>query len=229
MTIGRSQTLECVASQIFAFHYNFIRNRHKVNSAYLTGFNLGVNLRLNPPVLTLATHLLPNGVRLGHQTLDVMPLRSPVKHELLDLHLQLGVGPLQRAHLFQVVGQSVVQALHGLLLAGGEAEAIEGEAGAHQVESVAQGDGAGQRQPAGGGGRLGAKAASNISHGQAGEGRLAYGVAAQREGGGHGVGWTRLKRQLRQWDRFSDYSMKLFPLLGVDWLSFCVSLCAFSV
>lgn len=74
------------------------------------------------------THLLSDGVSLSHHALDVMPFWGPLQHELLDLHLQLSVRPLQRAHLVQVVGQPVVQALHGLLLVGGDAEAVEGEA-----------------------------------------------------------------------------------------------------
>lgn len=74
---------------------------------------------------------------LGHEPLDVMPFWSLLQHELLDLHLQFSVGPLQRAHLVQVVGQPVVQALHGLLPAGGAIEAVEGEAGAQHVEAIA--------------------------------------------------------------------------------------------
>lgn len=85
----------------------------------------------------LVTDLLPDGMCLGHHPLDVMPFWSPLQHELLDLHLQFSVGPLQRAYLIQVVGQPVVQALHGLLLVGGAAEAVEGEAGAQHVEAVA--------------------------------------------------------------------------------------------
>jgi len=77
-------------------------------------------------------------VRLGHRPLDVVALRSLLQHDLLDFHLHFNVGPLQRAHLLQVVGQPVVQALHGLLIAPPAAEAVEGEAVAQHVETVAQ-------------------------------------------------------------------------------------------
>lgn len=86
---------------------------------------------------TLLTDLLPNGVCLGHHPLDVMPFWSLLQHELLDLHLQFSVGPLQRANLIQVVGQPVVQALHGLLVISSSTETIEREAGAQHVEAVA--------------------------------------------------------------------------------------------
>lgn len=128
---------------------------------------------------------------LSHHPLDVVPFWRLLQHELLDLHLQLSVGPLQRAHLIQVVGQPVVEALHGLLLAGGGSEAVEGVAGAQHVEAVAHGDGAGQR--ADGDGRLGADAASAVPHRHAGEGRLTHRVAAHGEGGGHGVHYRRLR------------------------------------
>lgn len=74
------------------------------------------------------TDLLSDGVSLSHHPLDIVPFRGFLQHELLNLHLQLSIGPLQRAHLVQVGGQSVVQALHGLLLVGGDAEAVVGEA-----------------------------------------------------------------------------------------------------
>lgn len=74
---------------------------------------------------------------LGHHPVDVVPFGGPLQHELLDLDLQLGVGPLQRAHLLQVVGQPVVQAYHGLLLTGCGTEAVEGQTGAQHVEAVA--------------------------------------------------------------------------------------------
>lgn len=151
----------------------------------------------------LDTDLLPNGMCLGHHPLDVMPFWSPLQHELLDLQLQLGVGPLQRAHLVQVVGQPVVEALHGLLLAGADSEAVEGEVGAQHVEAVAHRDGAGQR--ADGDGRLGADAASAVPHRHAGEGRLTYRVAAHREGGGHGVRCRRFRWKFYQWRYMSAY------------------------
>lgn len=120
------------------------------------------------------TDLLSDGVSLSHHPLDVVTFRRFLQHELLDLHLQLSIGPLQRAHLVQVGGQPVVQALHGLLLVGGDAEAIVGEAGGQQVEAVAQRDGAGQRQRPDGDLGFGADAASAVPHGYAGEGRLAH-------------------------------------------------------
>lgn len=138
----------------------------------------------------LDTDLLPDGVCLGHHPLDVMSLWSLLQHELFDPHLQLSVGPLQRAHLVEVVGQPVVQALHGFLVARAAAEAVEGEAGARHVEPIAHGDGAGQTQGAGQRwhGRLGVDAASAVPHRHAGEGGLADGVAAHGEGGGHAAG-----------------------------------------
>ena len=129
------------------------------------------------------TDLLPDGMGLGHHPLDVVTSWNLLHHDLFDLHLQLGVGPLQRAHLVQVGGQPVVQALHGLLVAGSQTQAVETEAGAQHVEAVTHGDGAGQRRDR----RLGADAASTVPHGHAGEGGLADGVAAHGVGGGHGV------------------------------------------
>lgn len=82
------------------------------------------------------TDLLPNGMCLSHHRLDVMIFWSPFQHELLDFHLQFGIGLLQGVHLIQVVGQSVVQALHCLFIisAGG----VVFEAGAQRVEAIAQ-------------------------------------------------------------------------------------------
>lgn len=141
------------------------------------------------------TDLLSDGVCVSHQPLDVVPFRDSLLHDLLDLHLQLSVGPLQRAHLVQVVGQPVVQALHGLLLAGVDADAIEGEAWGQHVESVTQRDGAGQRQPHGDG-VFGADTASAVPHRHAGERRLAQWEAAHWQSGRHRghcrEGWTRV-------------------------------------
>lgn len=136
------------------------------------------------------TDLLTNRVGVCHHPLDVVAFWSSLQHELLDLHLQLGVRLLQRAHLVQVVGQTVVQALHGLLVAGADTEAIEGEA--QHVDAVAHREGARQRQRADGGkigdGGFGADAASAVPHGDVGEGELTH--RAHREGGGHGVHCT---------------------------------------
>lgn len=131
--------------------------------------------------------LLPDGVRLRHHALDVVTLGGPLQHELLDLHLQLGVGPLQRTHLVQVVGQPVVQDLHGLLITG--AQTIPGEGGAQDVEAVPHRDGAGQW--AGGGqrghGGFGPEASPPVPDGHAGQAGRTQRVAAHGERGGHGV------------------------------------------
>lgn len=130
--------------------------------------------------------LLPDGVRLRHHALDVVALWGPLQHELVDLHLQLGVGPLQRTHLVQVVGQAVVQDLHGLLLAG--AQTVSGEGGgAQDVEAVAHRERAGQGAGQLGHGGLSAEASPPVPYGNAGQARLAQGVAAHGERGGHGV------------------------------------------
>lgn len=106
------------------------------------------------------TDLLPNSVCLGHHRVDVTKFWSLLQHELLDLCLQLSIRLLQRAHLLQVVGQPVIQALHGLLIisAGG----VVFKAGAQHVQAVAQGDRAGQ--VADRGRRFGEDAAPTIPH-----------------------------------------------------------------
>lgn len=129
-------------------------------------------------------------MRLGHHRLDVAALRSPLHHELLDLRLQLSVGLLQGAHLVQVVGQAVVQALHGLLVVGAGHAVLE--AVAHRVEAVAQRDGAGQ--VADGGGRFGEDAAPAVPHRHVGERLLTQGVVTHGLGGeqSHGVHCRRI-------------------------------------
>lgn len=113
---------------------------------------------------------------LSHHPVDVVTLGGFLHHELLDLRLQLSVGPFQRPHLVQVVGQPVIEALHRLLLAG--AEAVDGEAGAQHVEAVPHRHGPGQRQRVDGGQRgdmgLGAKAASTVPHRHTGKGGLSH-------------------------------------------------------
>lgn len=113
---------------------------------------------------------------LGHHRIDVTAFWSLLQHELLDLCLQLSVGLLQRVHLLQVVGQPLIQALHGLLIisAGG----VEFEAGAQHVEAIAQGDRAGQ--VADRGSRFGEDAAPAIPQRRVGERLLTQWVVTHR-------------------------------------------------
>ena len=63
------------------------------------------------------SHLLlkePDGGLVGGAVMSLH--RGLVQQELVDLRLQIGVGPLQGAHLLQVAAQAVVQVLHGGLL-----------------------------------------------------------------------------------------------------------------
>lgn len=106
---------------------------------------------------------------LSHHRFNVMTFWSLFQHELLDFHLQFGIGLLQGAHLIQVVGQPVIQALHCLFIisAGG----VVFEAGAQRVEAIAQRDGAGQVADRGRG--FGEDAASAVPHRRVGERLLA--------------------------------------------------------
>lgn len=44
-------------------------------------------------------YLLLNSVSLGHHGVEVVTFGNTVEHQLLDLHLQVGIGALQRTHL----------------------------------------------------------------------------------------------------------------------------------
>lgn len=65
---------------------------------------------------------------------------SPALQELFDLQLQVGIGLLQAAHLAQVVGQTVVQVLHGELLVGRD---VHGIAQVETASSSCRGEGGG--------------------------------------------------------------------------------------
>lgn len=45
--------------------------------------------------MPLHAHLLLNGMSLGHHGVKVMTFGDAVEHQLLNLHLQVGVGALQ--------------------------------------------------------------------------------------------------------------------------------------
>lgn len=61
-------------------------------------------------------HLLPQVVQDDLVLAVVSEVRAALLQGLLDLNLQLVVGLLQVPHRLQVVGQPVVQVLHGKLL-----------------------------------------------------------------------------------------------------------------
>ena len=96
---------------------------------------------------------------------------------LQDAALQLCIVPLQLPHLLQVAGQTVVQELHGLLLAAIEGALTEPVAAAHIGGDVA-GPGQGGATAAGGHAGPGGAAGAEAQVGQA---------AAVR----HGVGGSR--------------------------------------
>lgn len=139
----------------------------------------------------METDLLPNSMCLSHHCLDVTAFWSLLQHELLNLHLQLSVGLLQGAHLIQVVGQPVVQALHCLLIV--SVGGVVLEAGAQHVEAVAQRDGAGQVADRGRG--FGQDAAPTVPHGRVRERLLTQGIVAHRLAGNkrHGVHCRRIR------------------------------------
>lgn len=56
---------------------------------------------------------------------------------LADLKLQLGIGGLQRAHLYQVGGQAVIEVLHGPFLAACDAETAAAASAACHVKAGA--------------------------------------------------------------------------------------------
>lgn len=74
-----------------------------------------------------APHLLPQVIKDGLVLAVVSEIRTTLLHGLLDLNLQLVVGLLQVPHCLQVVGQTVIQALHCHLLV------------AHDISAVATG------------------------------------------------------------------------------------------
>lgn len=109
------------------------------------------------------------GTHEGHLLLAPLP----------DAPLQLRILPLQLAHLLQVAGQTVVQELHGLLLAAIEGALTEPAAVAHiggDVAGSGQGAGVAAGGHAGPGGAGGAAAhvgqAAVVRHGAGGSGAL---------------------------------------------------------
>ncbi len=77
----------------------------------------------------LPPHLPPQVVQDGLVLAVVSEVRSTLLQGLLDLNLQLVVGLLQVPHRLQVVGQPVVQVLHGKLLIAHDVGAVP--AGTH--------------------------------------------------------------------------------------------------
>lgn len=74
-------------------------------------------------------HLLPQVIQDDLVLAVVSEVRAALLQGLLDLNLQLVVGLLQVPHRLQVVGQPVVQVLHGKLLVAHDIGAFA--AGAH--------------------------------------------------------------------------------------------------
>ena len=71
---------------------------------------------LSPSSPSPRPHLLPQVIQDGLVLAVVSEVGSALLQGLLDLNLQLVVGLLQVPHRLQVVGQTVVQVLHGKLL-----------------------------------------------------------------------------------------------------------------
>lgn len=84
-------------------------------------------------------------MRLSQHGVYVMAFGNPFQHELLDAELEVGVGLLQRAHFLQVVGQTAVEALHGFLVVGAVAQAVERQVGEAVQVSHAHGGSTGER------------------------------------------------------------------------------------
>lgn len=74
------------------------------------------NCSVNTLVLELSPHLHPQVIQDGLVLAVVSEVRPTLLQDLLDLKLQFVVGLFQVPHCLDVVGQSVIQILHGKLL-----------------------------------------------------------------------------------------------------------------
>lgn len=160
---------------------------------------------------TLYAHLLLHSVSLSHHGIQVVTFGNAVKHQLLNFHLQVGIGALQwthlqetkqrlsnvlacmgdlaaqpQTHLVQVAGQAVVEILHGLFLISAVAmQSVELKADG-AIEILTNRSWTGQRAACGKRDRSPRASPAGIHQRATGEGGLAvHRVTSHRDTGGH--------------------------------------------